>query len=248
MTTKLEITGKSGSGKTTVTKAFLRLFQDVYPEKSVLLFDNDLASELGHSFGLDIRETIYGIRSGKHEYKTGIPEHMNKQEFIEWALEDIVVSLDENVDIIVSWFVGSKDCRCPITKQLNDAIVKLVERYDIVIFDCEFDLKYLNQLVDIDMDTTLIIANPTDESAHLAKRIEEFSSKYSAGGQMGVILNKVENKEITSVYELLKKYDLDILGVIPMDETLIEHSIERDSKIVQDAIKQFYYRLNLPQG
>jgi len=248
VTTKLAITGKSGSGKTTVTKAFLRLFQEVYPEKSVLLFDNDLASELGHSFRLDIRETIYGIRSGKHEYKTGIPEHMNKQEFIEWALEDIVVKLDENVDIIVSWFVGSKDCRCPITKQLNDAIVKLVERYDIVIFDCEFDLKYLNQLVDIDMDTTLIIANPTDESAHLAKRIEEFSSKYSAGGQMGVILNKVENKEITSVYELLKKYDLDILGVIPMDETLIEHSIERDSKIVQDAIKQFYYRLNLPQG
>ena len=248
MTTKLAITGKSGSGKTTVTKAFLRLFQEVYPEKSVLLFDNDLASELGHSFGLDIRETIYGIRSGKHEYKTGIPEHMTKQEFIEWAIEDIVVSLGENVDIIVSWFVGSKDCRCPITKQLNDAIVKLIERYDIVIFDCEFDLKYLNQLVDIDMDTTLIVANPTDESAHLAKRIEEFSSKYSAGGQMGVILNKVENREITSVYELLKKYDLDILGVIPMDSTLIEHSIERDSTVVQDAIKQFYYRLNLPQG
>jgi len=248
VTSKLAIMGKSGSGKTTVTKAFLRLFQEVYPEKSILLFDNDLSSELGHSFGLDIRETIYGIRSGKHEYKTGIPEHMSKQEYIEWALEDIIVSLDENVDIIVSWFVGSKDCRCPITKQLNDALIKLFERYDIIIFDCEFDLKYLNQLVDVDIDTALIVANATDESAHLAKRIEEFSSKYSAGGQIGVILNKVENKEITSVYELLKKYDLDILGVIPTDETLIEHSIERDSKVVQDAIKQFYFRLNLPQG
>lgn len=245
---KLAITGKSGSGKTTVTKAFLRLFQQVYPEKSILLFDNDLASELGHSFGKDIRETIYGIRSGKHEYKTGIPENMTKQEYIEWALEDILVPLDENVDIIVSWFVGSKDCRCPITKQLNDGIVKLIDRYDIVIFDCEFDLKYLNQLVEIDIDTTLIIANPTDESAHLAKRIEEFSAKYAAGGQLGVVLNKVENQEITSVYELLKKYDLDILGVIPMDEHLREHSIERDSQVVQDAIKQFYYRLNLPQG
>lgn len=248
MTIKLAITGKSGSGKTTVTKAFLRIFQENYPQKSVLLFDNDLASELGHSFGLDIRNTIYGIRSGKHEYKTGIPENMSKQEYIEWAIEDIIVSLDENVDIIVSWFVGSKDCRCPITGQINDAIVKVIERYDVVIFDCEFDLKYLNQLVDIDMDTTLIIANPTDESAHLAKRIEEFSAKYSAGGQIGVILNKVENKEITSVYELLKKYDLDILGVIPKDEGLSENSIERDSKIVQDAIKQFYFRLNLPQG
>lgn len=250
MTSKLAITGKSGSGKTTITKAFLRLFQEVYPEKSVLLFDNDLASELGHSFGLDIRNTIYGIRSGKHEYRTGIPENMTKQEFIEWALEDIIVSLDENVDIIVSWFVGSKDCRCPITKQLNDALVKLIERYDIVIFDCEFDLKYLNQLVDIDIDTTIIVANPTDESAHLAKRIEEFSAKYAAGGQIGVVLNKVENKDIASIYELLKKYDLEILGVIPTDETLSHNSnsIERDSKIVQDAIKQFYFRLNLPQG
>lgn len=246
--TKLAIIGKSGSGKTTVTKAFLRIFQELYPEKSILLFDNDLSSELGHSFGLDIRNTIYGIRSGKHEYKTGIPENMSKQEYIEWALEDIVVSLDENVDIIVSWFVGSKDCRCPITNQLNDAIVKLIERYDIVIFDCEFDLKYLNQLVDIDIDTALIVANPTDESAHLAKRIVEFSEKYSAGGQLGVVINKVENKDIVSVYDLLKKYDLDVLGVIPVDTTLADNSIERESNVVQDAIKQFYFRLNLPQG
>lgn len=248
MTSTLAIMGKSGSGKTTITKAFLRLFQEVYPEKSVLLFDNDLASELGHSFGLDIRNTIYGIRSGKHEYKTGVPENMTKQEYIEWALEDILVPIDDNVDMIVSWLASSKDCRCPITKQINDAVTKLIERYDIVIFDCEFDLKYLNQLVETDIDTALIIANPTDESAHLAKRIEEFSAKYSAGGQIGVVLNKVENKEITSVYELLKKYDLDILGVIPVDEELVKNSIERDSKIVQDAIKQFYFRLNLPQG
>ncbi len=248
MTAKLAIMGKSGSGKTTVTKAFLRIFQELYPEKSVLLFDNDLSGELGHSFGLDIRNTIYGIRSGKHEYKTGVPENMSKQEYIEWAIEDIIVSLDENTDIIVSWLVASKDCRCPITKQINDALIKLIERYDIVIFDCEFDLKYLNQLVDVDVDTALIVANPTDESANLAKRIEEFSEKYSAGGQIGVVLNKVENKEIVSIYELLKKHDLDILGVIPTDVDLLENSIEKDSKIAQEAIKQFYYRLNLPQG
>ena len=205
MTVKLAITGKSGSGKTTITKAFLRIFQEFFPEKSVLLFDNDLGSELGHSFGLDIRNTIYGIRSGKHEYKTGIPEDMNKQEYIEWAIEDIVVPLDDTTDIIVSWLIGSKDCRCPITSQINDAILKLIDRYDIVIFDCEFDLKYLNQLIDTDIDTTIIVANPTDESAHLAKRIEEFSAKYSAGGQLGVVINKVENYDLTSVYELLKK-------------------------------------------
>lgn len=243
MAFKLAITGKSGSGKTTIVKSFANIFHEYFPEKSILLFDNDLTSELGHSYGLDIRNTIYGIRSGKHEYKTGIPEGMSKQEYVEWAMEDIVVSLDENIDIIVSWFVGSKDCRCPITEQINDAVLKLLDRYDIVIFDCEFDLKYLNQLVDTDIDTTLIIANPTDESAHLAKRIEEFSAKYSAGNQLGVVINKVENNDLTSVYELLKRYDLDVLGVIPTASDVVDKS----SKTIEDAIKQFYFRLNLPQ-
>ncbi|MDR1168541.1 MAG: hypothetical protein LBK53_06620 [Heliobacteriaceae bacterium] len=248
MAIKLAVTGKSGSGKTTIVKAFLRIFQELFPQKSILLFDNDLGSELGHSFGHDIRNTIYGIRSGKHEYKTGIPENMSKQEFIEWAMEDIVAPIEENTDLIVSWLIGSKDCRCPITSQINDAILKLIDRYDIVIFDCEFDLKYLNQLVDTDIDTTIIVANPTDESVHLAKRIEEFSYKYAAGGQLGVVLNKVENYDLTSVYELLKKYDLDILGVIPFDAALKVNSIDRESLLIQESIKQFYFRLNLPQG
>ena len=248
MTFKLAVTGKSGSGKTTIVKGFLRVFQEYFPEKSILLFDNDLTSELGHSFGLDIRNTIYGIRSGKHEYKTGIPEGMTKQEFVEWAMEDIVVEIADNVDLIVSWFVGSKDCRCPITGQINDAVLKLLKRYDIVIFDCEFDLKYLNQLVDTEIDTTLIVANPSEESAYLAKRIEEFSAKYAAGEQLGVVINKVENHDMTAVYEFLRKFELDVLGVIPFDEELTKHPVEKNSKVVQDAIKQFYFRLNLPQA
>ena len=247
MTIKLAVTGKGGSGKTTIVKAFMHIFEEIYPEKSILLFDNDLTSELAHSFGLDIRNTIYGIRSGKHEYKTGMPDDMTKQEFIEWAMEDIIVSINDNVDIIESWFVGSKDCRCPITKQINDAVEKLINRYDFVIFDCEFDLKYLNQLVDTYIDSTIIVANPTEESAHLAQRIKEFSTKHAAGNQLGVVINKVDNSKMSVLSELLHKYDLDILGVIPYDKNLEENSITKDSKIVQESIKAFYSRLNLPQ-
>ena len=245
MTTKIAITGKSGSGKTTITKAFLNILSSKFPDKTFLLIDNDLTGELGHSYGLDIRNTVYGIRSGKHEYKTGIPENMTKQEYIEWALEDILYPLNENVDILVTWFVGSKDCRCPITGQLNEALKKLIARYDFVIIDCEFDLKYFNQLVDTDIDLTLIIANPTEESAHLPKRIEEFSAKYAIGGQMGVVINKVENHNLEELYTLLKKYDLDILGVIPKDENI--EQLTRNSAPVQEAIEQFFVRLNLPQ-
>ena len=247
MSVKTAVTGKSGSGKTTIVKSLLSIFREYFPEKSVLVLDNDLSGEFGHSYGFDIRNTIYGIRSGKHEYKTGIPEHMTKSEYIEWALEDIIFSLDDNTDVLVSWFTGSKDCRCPITQQINDAVLKLIQRYDFVIFDCEFDLKYLNQLVDTDIDLTLIVANPSEESIQLAKRIEEFSAKYAAGGQMGVILNKVKDENMNSVFGMLKCHDLDVLGCIPFDEELVKHPAERKSEVVINAIKQFYSRLNLPQ-
>lgn len=236
MTTKIAITGKSGSGKTTITKALLQVLKEKFPEKSFLLFDNDLTGELGHTYGLDIRNTIYGIRSGKHEYKTGIPQHMTKQEYVEWALEDIVVSLDDTTDIIVSWLVGSKDCRCPITGQINDALQKFIERYDFVLFDCEFDLKYLNQLVDVDIDLALVVTNPTVESIKLAGRINEYSAKYAAGGQLGVILNKATNDNLTEIYSLAKESDIEIIGSIPLDLGAIS-----------EAVKHFYSRLNLPQ-
>ncbi len=248
MTTTLAIIGKSGSGKTTITKAYMKLFREYFPDKSILLFDNDLSTELAHTFGLDIRNTIYGIRTGKHEYKTGIPSKMTKQEYIDWALQDIVVEVEENVDIIVSWLIGSKDCRCPITEQIREAIEKLILNYDFVIFDCEFDLKYLNQLIDLEIDETLIVAQPQEESIELAKRIEEYSAKYAAGGQMGVILNRVNNDQINHIYELLHKYSLEILGVVPEDTELKNNSISKDSEVVLNALKQFYYRLNLPQN
>ncbi len=247
MTIKVAVTGKSGCGKTTITKGLLKVLKEYFPEKSILLFDNDLAGELGHTFGLDIRNTIYGIRSGKHEYRTGIPQQMTKQEYIEWAMEDIIVSIEENVDLIVSWLVGSKDCRCPVTGQINDALQKLIERYDFVIFDCEYDLKYLNQLVDVDIDLSLIIANPTVESIALAKRIDEYSAKYAVGGQMGVIINKALNADMSEVYEYAKKSDLEILGSIPLDEDLLKGSVSRESSKVENALKDLYTRLNLPQ-
>lgn len=248
MTIKIAFTGKSGSGKTTLLKAFLKVLKDKYPEKSFLLFDNDLSNELGHSFGQDIRNTIYGIRSGKHEYKTGIPQHMTKQEYIEWAIEDIIVSIEDNVDIIVSWLSGVKDCRCPVTEQINHALKKLISRYDFVLFDCEFDLKYLCQLVDEEIDLTLIISTPTIESINLAKRINDYSVKYAVGGQVGILINKVKNAEIPEIYSYVKNSEMEILGIAPYDENLADGLISKESDLIEESIKQLYFRLNLPQG
>ncbi len=243
MTSTIAIIGKSGSGKSTVTYHLSNIIKNKFKDKSILLVDNDLTGELSEFFGITIDKTIYGIRSGKHEYNTGIPSKMTKQEYIEWALEDILIEVDNNVDIVSSSFVASKECRCPITKQMNDALVKLVERYDFVIFDCEYDLKYLNQLVDYPIDTTLLISNPDLKSIDLANKIFENSNKYASNGQFGVILNKVSDKNNANILlEGINSLGLSLLGIIP------EFKDEIDSDEFENILKTVYSRLNMPQG
>ncbi|MCD8024120.1 MAG: AAA family ATPase [Candidatus Gastranaerophilales bacterium] len=242
MTSTIAVTGKSGSGKSTAVYCLANLLKEKFKDKSILLVDNDLTGELAGFFGITTDKTIYGIRSGKHEYNTGIPSKMTKQEYIEWALEDILIEVDSNIDIIVSWLVASKDCRCPITKQMNDALVKLVERYDFVVFDCEYDLSYLHQLVDFPIDTTLLILNSETNSVELAHRLFESSKKYASQGQFGVILNKIKNETTNKLQEALSSIGLTLLGVIP------DFGENIDKESFKNALSAMYTRLNLPQG
>ena len=246
MTNTIAITGKSGSGKTTITKSLLYNLRLKYPEKSFLVVDNDLTTEFGYTFGHQVRETVYGIRSGKHEYKTGIPSKMTRQEYVEWAMEDIIFPLEENTDLLVTWVSPSRDCRCPITFEIANALTKLFARYDFVLFDCEYDLKYLMQLFDYPIDATLIVTNPTEESIVLASRITDASEKYAAEGQMGVVLNKVKNGVHENISVKLNENNLKILGVVDYDETLEMNGVKKTSKIVNKAINDTLLRLNLP--
>ena len=240
MTSTIAFIGKSGSGKTTLTRAFATLLKKKFPQSDILLVDNDLSLELSNSFAIKTKNTIYGVKSGKHEYKTGIPEGMTKQEFIDWALEDILLEIDENVDLIASWFVTPKDCMCPSTKLTRDSFTKLLDRYDFVIFDCEYDLKYLNLLTDCLIDEAIIVSGAKNDDITLASHIAESSRKYAPHGQLNIILNKVRG-DITNTLDALNALELDLIG------TIKEYD-EIDLNEISEILENFYSRMNLPQN
>ncbi len=239
MTSTIAIIGKSGSGKTTVATAMYKLIRRKFPTSSVLLIDNDLTLELSESFGIKSRNTIYGIKSGKHEYKTGIPDGMSKQEFIEWALEDIIFEADEYTDVIASWLVTPKDCICPSTRIMREALKKLVQRYDFAIFDCEYDLKYLNSLIDIPIDETVIVSKSSNASISLASKIYDSSKKYACEGKLEILLNKVKKEHINEAMGIINALELDLIGCI--------EKYENKDDIVK-VLEVFYSRMNLPQS
>jgi len=148
--------------------------------------------------------------------------------------------------LLVTWLSPSKDCRCPITFEIANALTKLYDRYDFIIFDCEYDLKYLIQLVDYPIDTTIVVANPTDESIAVASRIMEASEKYAAEGQLGLVLNKIKDTVPENISVKLNEQCIKILGVIPYDKNLEINGIQKTSPLVNKAVNDTILRLNLP--
>ncbi len=242
MTSTIAFIGKSGSGKTTVVRSFLKLIRKNFSKSSILLVDNDLSLELSQSFDINTKNTIYGVKSGKHEYKTGIPEGMSKQEFIDWALEDIIVSIDENTDIIASWLVTPKDCKCPSTKQVRDSLSKLILRYDFVIFDCEYDLKYLNLLVEAKIDEAIIVSNCKKQDFLHALKIAQISKKFAHEGQLDIILNKTTKEKLNSLNDVLNNEEAHLLGVIEEFENDIDY------EAITRSLENMYPRMNLEQN
>ena len=238
MTYNIAIIGKSGSGKTTITRCLHKFLRTNFKESTVLLVDNDLTLELSQSYDINTKNTLYGIKSGKHEYKTGIPDGMSKQEYIDWAIEDIIVSIDENTDIIASWFVTPKDCTCISTKLMRDALSKFIDRYDYVIFDCEYDLKYLNSLLDCKIDEAVIVSLSDEDSIELIRKIEASSRKYIPQGQLDIILNKIKKEKLNEISKSLSEYR--ILGFIEQFEDF-------HSDMIAGLIENFHTRMNLPQ-
>jgi len=247
MTVTIAVTGKSGSGKTVFTHSLFTALRNEYSQKSVLLVDNTLGRDLASIFGLDVKNTIHSIRTGQYKYTAPINEGIKKSELIDCMLHEININLSENIDLLVSGPVFTEECTCITARYIKDAMKKLIKSYDIVIIDCEYDLSYVNQLVNYYPDITLVLAEPTVTSVHSAIKIRESSMKYATPGQIGVVLNKVKASRIPeNIKALMMEYDFDILGVLPYEEELETEEITHGSDSLGHAARELIFRLDLP--
>ncbi|MFW5879555.1 MAG: AAA family ATPase [bacterium] len=244
MTITIAVTGKSGSGKTTLVKSLVTALHSHYQDKSILLVDNDLSCDLANTFGIKIKNTINNLRVENYKYR--IHEKMQKHELIEWAINDLAVNLYDEIDLIVAGPIATKGCTCVTDQLIDDAMVDLIKNYDIVIFDCEYDLEYLNKLVDYPLDATLIIADTGVSSIYSASKIMESSMRFAAQGQIGVIINKVKDNRIPdNTAALLVENDIKMIGMLPFDENLEYENLSRESEMLTHAVDELLFRLNL---
>lgn len=255
MTVTIGISGKGGSGKTVIVSVLMDLLHQKYPDKSILAIDANLNSDLGRYLGVDVEHTLHEIRTDKYKYQFNLPDNISRKEYTTICIEDIIVSVDDNIDVLACGAPFTVDCTCYMAKIIRERVDALAKNYDFVIIDCSDDILYLENVINADLDSIIIISDSSRSGITSAARIKYSAREKILPDQTTLILNKIKQKNLPdSIKALIDKFDLDIVGIIPYDEELREYEyagksifkIDYNSPIPQ-AVEQTLYRLNLPR-
>ncbi|MCU0598254.1 MAG: AAA family ATPase [Desulfobacterales bacterium] len=229
---KIEISGKGGSGKSTLSVLMARSLAKL--GYRVLLVDGDESN-----VGL---ENLVGITPPVHllEYlggKKGFKDKLNQQMMMDnpagifsgkQKIRDLpreCMASSDGVDLVIIGKIHhfGEGCACPIgilSKKFLSSI-ELGEK-EIIVMDTEAGVEHFGRGIVGECDLVLGVIDPTAESFHLARKMEAMAVK--ANKELGFILNKVD----PSIEPVMRRHldEKKIIGAIPKDDLIFMESLE----------------------
>lgn len=224
MATTIAISGKGGSGKTTLSAMIIRALIE-QSAGSVLAVDADPNACLALTMGVEVEGTISEIRDLTRNKKDN--DGMDRSRFFEYGIQSIVAEAN-GFDLLTMGHPEGPSCYCAANNLLRQYVDGLSNSYDFVILDNEAGMEHLSRRTTNHVDLLCIVAEPTIIGEVTAKRISQLVSKLPIKvKQSGVIWNRADNAiELDGIKEL---------GCIPYDQGLYDTA--RQSKTIFDLDK-----------
>lgn len=234
---KLAITGKGGTGKTTIAGILAHYYKnDGY---KVLAVDADLDSNLASAIGIPAEKASSIIpiseqrklikeRTGANPGQFGQLFKMNP------AVHDIPdeFCIDyQGIKLLVLGGVrkGGSGCACPENVLLRSLLSEIIlNRDEVVIVDMEAGIEHLGRATARSIDKMIIIVEPGSRSISTAKTIMRMA-KEIAIQSFGIIGNKIQDEQKKDW--ISKQFSQDqILGMISY------HEIIRDADLFEQPL------------
>ena len=225
MTTAIAISGKGGSGKTTLAAMIIRLLLH-RQNKAVLAVDADPNSCLGLTMGVQPLGSIAEIREQARS-KSPTSPGMSRVQSFEYGIQQAITEAD-GFDLLTMGRPEGPDCYCAANNLLRQFLDKLSSAYDFVVIDNEAGMEHLSRRTTNNVDFLCIVAEPTPLGAVTAKRIFDLAEQLPISvKQIGVIWN--ENRGLfpaTSIEHQASSIELETFGCIPFDESVFNASMQ----------------------
>ncbi|MGA1980534.1 MAG: AAA family ATPase [Sedimentisphaerales bacterium] len=221
MPTTIAISGKGGSGKTTLAAMIIRLLLH-RRNKTVLAVDADPNSCLGLTMGVQPLGTIAEIREQARS-KSPTNSGMTRVQSFEYGIQQAITEAD-GFDLLTMGRPEGPDCYCAANNLLRQFLDKLSSSYDFVVIDNEAGMEHLSRRTTNNVDFLCIVAEPTPLGAVTAKRIFDLAEELPISvKKIGVIWNDTRG---TSDERRKTGDGLETFGCIPFDESVFNASMQ----------------------
>ena len=214
MATTIAISGKGGSGKTTVAAMITRLLCS-QSSGAVLAVDADPNSCLGLTLGAEPATTIAQVRE---QARTKQPGGTDRIRSFEYEIQQAITEA-AGFDLLTMGRPEGPSCYCAVNNILRQFLDKLSSQYGFVIIDNEAGMEHLSRRTTNNVDLLCIVAEQTPLGELTAGRIFALAKQLPISvNRIGIIWNRTDNFK--------KLDDIETFGCIPYDDAVLNASMQ----------------------
>ncbi len=217
----IAISGKGGTGKSTLSALIIRWLYD-QGLGPILAVDADSNVNLNDLLGVRIKETVGAIREELKRSAHKIPGGMTKQEFLEYKIHACLIET-RNFDLIPIGRPEGPGCYCYANNLLRDILKTLSENYQYVVIDNEAGMEHLSRRTVQNIDFLLIVSDPSPRGIQAAAKISRLLSELDTRvGEKHLILNRVKGKVSDKLQKTIDEEELNLFTSLPEDGKLLQ--------------------------
>ena len=250
MSKTIAVAGKGGVGKTTLTGMMVQ-YLAAKGKTPILAVDADANSNLNEVLGVEVEYTLGQIREvverAADSKDSPIPAGVSKADYMETMFQRCIIE-DDDFDMLVMGRTQGKGCYCFVNGLLQTQVAKLTPNYPYVIVDNEAGLEHISRGILPKVDYLILVSDCSRRGVQAAGRIAELAREVNLNPlRTGLIINRAPNGIVNEgTLEEVKKQNLDLLGVVPHNETVYEYDCSGTPtvQLPEDSpVRQAVYRI-----
>jgi CO dehydrogenase maturation factor len=174
------------------------------------------------AIGTTVRRTMGQAREGiiRTAEKGGFEEKAQIANEVDYMAFEALNELEEFA-VLAMGRTETLGCFCPVNTLLRKAVQTLLKNFDTILIDGEAGLEQLNRQVMGNVNTLIIVSDPTSrglETAALIKKMIEVDHVLTCE-KIGLVFNRVRGNQ-GLLRQSAEKIGLEIFGFVPYDDNI----------------------------
>src|SRR5512136_2857190 len=167
----IAVSGKGGTGKTTVSSLLIRSFIDL-GEIPVLAVDADPNANLHEALGVPVHESLGSMR--EEAFSRHIPPGMNRRDYVRFRFRQALIE-SSGFDLVAMGRPEGSGCYCFANDLLSECMGELERDYHFIVIDTEAGMEHIARGTIGKPDLLLIVSDPGARGLRTIARIREIA-------------------------------------------------------------------------